>query len=429
MSLVVLDEVTLFFADRMIFDAASLRLGHGDRVGLIGPNGSGKSTIFNMISGALRPSGGAIRFEDREIGGLTPDRICHLGIGRTFQIPRPFRRLTVRENVALAAYYGQAGKVSRGMAWQAAERAIETVRLPTEERAEVGGLGAAGLKKLELARAIGPMLNEVLASGGPAPSVEVTGRPKGREGVGHYLVTCYPVRFEDHVTGVATITVDITERKRAEEALRESEATLRIAINAADLGVWDLDLRTDAVTHSLRHDQIFGYSEPQAIWKGAIAARHFLDEDKPIIRHAFARARETGGLSFEARVRWPDGSIHWVAVVGRMMDDETGTPVRMSGVVADITERKRAEAARRTLAERAMRRVHRPVQIFAVAPDEPLALDTIEFWRTEEAGRAFRLMDEHTRYELEKFDFDAPPNWIRVALIGPQGEVRYLEDF
>jgi NTE family protein len=89
----------------------------------------------------------------------------------------------------------------------------------------------------------------------------------------------------------------------------------------------------------------------------------------------------------------------------------------------------RLEAARRTLAERAMRRVHRPVQIFAVAPDEPLALDTVEFWRTREAGRAFRLMDEHTGYELEKFDFDAPPNWIRVALIGPQGEVRYLEDF
>jgi NTE family protein len=93
------------------------------------------------------------------------------------------------------------------------------------------------------------------------------------------------------------------------------------------------------------------------------------------------------------------------------------------------TAEGRAEAARRTLAERAMRRVHRPVQIFAVAPDEPLALDTIEFWRTERAGRAFRLMDEHTAYELEKFDFDAPPNWIRVALIGPQGEVRYLEDF
>lgn len=87
------------------------------------------------------------------------------------------------------------------------------------------------------------------------------------------------------------------------------------------------------------------------------------------------------------------------------------------------------EAASRPLAERAARRVHRPVQIFAVAPDEPLAIDSVEFWKTEEAGRAFRLMKEHAFYELQRFDFDAEPNWIRVALIGPQGEVRYLEDF
>lgn len=87
------------------------------------------------------------------------------------------------------------------------------------------------------------------------------------------------------------------------------------------------------------------------------------------------------------------------------------------------------EAARRTLAERASQRVHRPVQIFAVCPDEPLLVETVEFWKTDEAGRAYRLMREYTRYELEKFDFDATPNWIRVALVGPQGEVRYLEDF
>jgi hypothetical protein len=69
------------------------------------------------------------------------------------------------------------------------------------------------------------------------------------------------------------------------------------------------------------------------------------------------------------------------------------------------------------------------VQIFAVCPDEPLEIDTLEFWKTREAGRAFRLMREHTRYELERFDFEAEPNWIRVALVGPSGEVRYLEDF
>ena len=87
------------------------------------------------------------------------------------------------------------------------------------------------------------------------------------------------------------------------------------------------------------------------------------------------------------------------------------------------------EAASRSLEERASGRVHRPVQVFAVCPDEPLGIDTLEFWKTREAGRAFRLMREHTRYELERFDFDAEPNWIRVALVGPSGEVRYLEDF
>lgn len=87
------------------------------------------------------------------------------------------------------------------------------------------------------------------------------------------------------------------------------------------------------------------------------------------------------------------------------------------------------DAAARSLAERAVGRVHRPVQIFAVCPDAPLAIDTMEFWKTKAAGRAYRLMREHTRWELERFDFDAAPNWIRMALVGPGGEIHYLEDF
>lgn len=118
------------------------------------------------------------------------------------------------------------------------------------------------------------------------------------------------------------------------------------------------------------------------------------------------------------------------ALRGRLRDDppDASSPAEPSGVPPSAAEALR-EASRRTLAERAERRVHRPVQIFAVCPDEPLLLDTVEFWKTEEAGRAFRTMREHTRYELDKFDFHAPPNWIRVALIGTRGEVRYLEDF
>ena len=85
----------------------SFKVDQGEILGLIGPNGSGKSTIFNMLSGTLAPTAGSIRFQGREIAGMPPHRIIHQGIGRTFQIPRPFRRLSIFENVALAGFYGQ----------------------------------------------------------------------------------------------------------------------------------------------------------------------------------------------------------------------------------------------------------------------------------------------------------------------------------
>ena len=78
----------------------------GEIVGLIGPNGAGKTTLFNVISGALPSTSGAIKFEGRNISGLKPHRICRLGIARTFQIPKPFPNMTVSENVLAAALFG-----------------------------------------------------------------------------------------------------------------------------------------------------------------------------------------------------------------------------------------------------------------------------------------------------------------------------------
>jgi branched-chain amino acid transport system ATP-binding protein len=135
----------------------SFKVDQGEILGLIGPNGSGKSTIFNMLSGTFAPTAGSIAFEGREIAGLAPHRIINRGIGRTFQIPRPFKRLTLVENVVLAGFYGQRGAQgghSRAKAEAAAERALGMVGLPTDRSATVDGLGAAGLKKLELAKAL-----------------------------------------------------------------------------------------------------------------------------------------------------------------------------------------------------------------------------------------------------------------------------------
>jgi branched-chain amino acid transport system ATP-binding protein len=140
-------------------DNVSFNVDQGEILGLIGPNGSGKSTIFNLLSGALAPTAGSIRFHGREIAGRPPHRIINQGIGRTFQIPRPFRRLSLFDNVVLAGFYGQ-GRHSRARAFAAAERALELVGLPPDRDAPVAGLGAAGLKKLELAKALatGPSL-------------------------------------------------------------------------------------------------------------------------------------------------------------------------------------------------------------------------------------------------------------------------------
>jgi branched-chain amino acid transport system ATP-binding protein len=145
--------LTKRFGGFLAVNDVSFTVAQGELIGLIGPNGSGKSTIFNMLAGALIPNRGSITFEGRELAGQAPHRIINLGIGRTFQIPRPFRRLTVLENVVLAGFYGQ-GRPSRARAFEAAEHALGLVGLTGDRHAAVDGLGAAALKKLELAKAL-----------------------------------------------------------------------------------------------------------------------------------------------------------------------------------------------------------------------------------------------------------------------------------
>jgi branched-chain amino acid transport system ATP-binding protein len=132
----------------------SFEVREGEILGLIGPNGSGKTTLFNCLSGALVPTAGSIRFRGEELAGLTPDAICHRGIARTFQIPRPFRKLSILENVAVAAHYGTRARASEAASRRQAREALEVVGLAAETGSSPRLLGAAGLKKLELARAL-----------------------------------------------------------------------------------------------------------------------------------------------------------------------------------------------------------------------------------------------------------------------------------
>ena len=144
-------------------------------------------------------------------------------------------------------------------------------------------------------------------------------------------------------TSYLELKKEIAERKRVEEAFRESEERLRLAVEAADLGTFDLDITSGIAVHSPRHDQIFGYREPVPEWTYEIAIKHVLPEDLPLVLEAHASAEKTGVFGYEGRVVWSDGSIHWIAPRGTVHYDSDGRPVRLIGVIADITDLKRAE--------------------------------------------------------------------------------------
>ena len=169
--------VTKRFGGFTALNGVSFEVGRGEIVGLIGPNGSGKTTLFNCIAGALPVTAGSIRFLDAEITGLTPDAVCHRGIARTFQIPRPFRKLSLLENVAVAAHFGAAERRSEAEARARALEILELVGLPTDPGVTTALLGAGGLKKLELARALATSPKLLLAdeSLGGLDSAEMSG--------------------------------------------------------------------------------------------------------------------------------------------------------------------------------------------------------------------------------------------------------------
>ncbi|HET6399547.1 MAG TPA: PAS domain S-box protein, partial [Candidatus Thermoplasmatota archaeon] len=145
--------------------------------------------------------------------------------------------------------------------------------------------------------------------------------------------------------------MDITERKVAEEELRASEARLRLAVEAGELGTWELDLRTGgSPRRTFRHDEIFGYREPLADWGYDVFLQHVLPEDRQAVDERFQAALQGGhDWHFECRIRRTDGEVRWIEARGRPATGADGRPERLLGIVADITERKTAEQERERL--------------------------------------------------------------------------------
>lgn len=161
--MLVVEDLTKKFGGFTAVNGISFEVKRGEIVGLIGPNGSGKSTTFNVLAGLFTPTSGTVSFDGQSLGGLPPYQICQRGLARTFQIPRPFRKLSILENATLAAYYGASQPITRGEALRRAEDALALIDLPRDPLAKVDGLGAAGLKKLEMARALATQPTLLLA--------------------------------------------------------------------------------------------------------------------------------------------------------------------------------------------------------------------------------------------------------------------------
>lgn len=131
----------------------SLGVEKGEIFGLIGPNGAGKTTFLNCIAGAFKPTAGVVRLFGEDVTGCRSDVMCRKGVSRTFQISRPFPRLTALENVKVGAIFG-AAKEHLGSAQERAEEALEFVKFPLPKDTLADHLNAVQLKRLDLARAL-----------------------------------------------------------------------------------------------------------------------------------------------------------------------------------------------------------------------------------------------------------------------------------
>jgi branched-chain amino acid transport system permease protein len=165
-------QVTRYFGGVRAVSEVSLQIRAGELVGLVGPNGSGKTTLVGLLSGALQPTSGSIRVAGRDISGLPPHRVAHCGIARTYQIPRPFGSMTVRDNVALAVMFGRHRR-SLADSRRAAEDRLGFVGLDHLAGALPAALNLHQRQLLEIARAIATepavlFLDEALAGLNPA---------------------------------------------------------------------------------------------------------------------------------------------------------------------------------------------------------------------------------------------------------------------
>lgn len=178
MSILELRGITKRFGGLIAINDVSLDVAEGEILGLIGPNGAGKTTLINVITGAESPASGDVTFHGQRIERLPAHRRGRMGLARTFQVVKPFRNLSVRENVAVGAMFGAGGnKRSATEAFKRADEVLEFVGFREWGDLRAGEITLADQKRLELAKALAMdpkllMLDEVMAGLNPSETMD-----------------------------------------------------------------------------------------------------------------------------------------------------------------------------------------------------------------------------------------------------------------
>jgi branched-chain amino acid transport system ATP-binding protein len=157
-TLLYMEDVTVSFDGFRALNNLSFAIAPGEMRAIIGPNGAGKTTMFNLISGDVMPDDGRVTYDGRDITGLPPYRRCRLGIGRSYQIPHPFAKMTVFENMLAGAFYG--GRLTDREGYERCDEVLRITGLLPKANVLAGALTLLQRKRLELARAlaVGPRL-------------------------------------------------------------------------------------------------------------------------------------------------------------------------------------------------------------------------------------------------------------------------------
>ena len=154
---VVVEKLTKKYGGLVALDSLTFQVDQGETVGVIGPNGAGKTTLFDLMTGFQHPTSGVVMLDGREITGQTPNQIVQRGMNRTFQIVRPFKDLTVLENVLVGLIQGKGRLTRKGGSADLRDQAMELLQLVGLTRTPLSltrNLSHGELKKLELARAL-----------------------------------------------------------------------------------------------------------------------------------------------------------------------------------------------------------------------------------------------------------------------------------